>query len=45
MTDYGYTERGAQTFMGQAAEYEISNVVDPNFTVVAKVRKDMLPKR
>ena len=43
--DYGYTERGAQTFMGQAAEYEISNVVDPNFTVVAKVRKDMLPKR
>lgn len=45
MADYGYTERGAQTFMGQAAEYEFSNVVDPNFTVVAKVRKDMLPKR
>ena len=45
MADYGYTERGAQTLMGQAAEYEISNVVDPNFTVVAKVRKDMLPKR
>jgi acetamidase/formamidase len=45
MADYGYTERGAQTLMGQAAEYEISNVVDPNFTVVAKIRKDMLPKR
>ena len=45
IADYGFTERGAQTFMGQAAEYEISNVVDPNFTVVAKVRKDMLPKR
>jgi len=45
MNDYGYTERGAQTLMGQAAEYEISNVVDPNFTVVAKIRKDMLPKR
>ena len=42
MTDYGYTERGAQTFMGQAAEYEIANVVDPNFTVVAKIRKAML---
>jgi amidase len=40
--DYGYTERGAQLFMGQAAEYEVANVVDPNFTVVAKVRKALL---
>jgi len=40
--DYGYTERGAQLFMGQAAEYEVANVVDPNFTVVAKVRKTLL---
>ncbi len=39
MADYGYTERGAQTFMGQATEYEVANVVDPNFTVVAKIRK------
>ena len=45
MADYGMTERGAQTLMGQAAEYEIANVVDPNFTVVAKIRKAMLPKR
>jgi amidase len=45
MADYGMTERGAQTFMGQATEYEIANVVDPNFTVVAKVRKAMLPRR
>jgi acetamidase/formamidase len=45
MTDYGFTERGAQTFMGQATEYEISNVVDPAFTVVAKIRKSTLPKR
>jgi acetamidase/formamidase len=42
MADYGYTERGAQAFMGQAAEYEVANVVDPNFTVVAKIRKTML---
>src|SRR5207253_2587534 len=35
MTDYGMTERGAQTFMGQTTEYEIANVVDPSFTVVA----------
>src|SRR5438876_7135837 len=40
--DYGFTERGAQTFMGQATEYEIANVVDPNFTVVAKIRKALL---
>jgi acetamidase/formamidase len=45
MTDYGMTERGAQTFMGQATEYEVANVVDPSFTVVAKIRKDLLPRR
>jgi amidase len=43
--DYGLSERGAQILMGQAAEYEIANVVDPNFTVVAKISKAMLPKR
>jgi acetamidase/formamidase len=41
-SDYGFTERGAQTFMGQAAEYEIANVVDPSFTVVAKIPKALL---
>jgi len=43
--DYGFSERGASTFMGQAMEYEIANVVDPNFTVVAKMRKSLLPSR
>jgi amidase len=43
--DYGFTERGAQAFMGQATEYDIANVVDPNFTVVAKIRKTTLPRR
>ena len=43
--DYGFTERSASTFMGQALEYEIANVVDPNFTVVAKVRKSLLIKK
>ena len=42
--DYGLTERGAQLLMGQAAEYEVANVVDPNFTVVAKIRKALLPR-
>jgi len=45
MADYGFSERGASTFMGQAMEYEIANVVDPNFTVVAKMRKSWLPNR
>ena len=45
MADYGFSERGAQAYMGQALEYEVANVVDPNFTVVAKVRKSLLPKR
>jgi acetamidase/formamidase len=45
MDGYGMTERGAQTFMGQATEYEIANVVDPAFTVVAKIRKTLLPRR
>jgi len=42
VADYGYTERGAQVLMGQATEYEVANVVDPNFTVVAKIRKAFL---
>jgi hypothetical protein len=30
--------------MGQAIEYEVANVVDPHFTVVAKLRKSLLPR-
>ena len=45
MADYGFSERGASAFIGQAMEYEIANVVDPNFTVVAKMRKSLLPRR
>ena len=44
MADYGFTERGAQTFMGQAAELEIANDVDPNFTVVTKIPKSLLSR-
>jgi amidase len=42
IADYGFNERGAAAFMGQAVEYEIANVVDPSFTVVAKMRKSFL---
>ena len=45
VSDYGFSERGAAMFMGQALEYEIANVVDPSFTVVAKVRKSLAPQR
>ena len=30
--------------MGQTLKYEIANVVDPHFTVVAKMRKSLLPR-
>lgn len=45
MADYGFTERGAQIFMGEAAELEIANVVDPGFTSVTKIPKALLPRR
>lgn len=45
IADYGFSERGASTFMGQALEYEVANVVDPSFTVVAKLRKSLIPRR
>jgi len=39
---HALSERGAALLMGQAAEYDIANVVDPRFTVVAKMRKSLL---
>ncbi|MEZ5395530.1 MAG: acetamidase/formamidase family protein [Bryobacterales bacterium] len=42
MSDYGFSERGSSLLMGHALEYDIANVVDPHFTVVAKIRKDLL---
>jgi amidase len=43
MDSYGFDERGASLLMGQGMEYEISNIVDPEFTIVAKMRKQFLP--
>ena len=42
MADYRLSERGASLLMGQALEYEVANVVDPRFTIVAKIRKSVL---
>ena len=39
MESYGFDERGASLLLGQGMEYEIANVVDPEFTIVAKMRK------
>ena len=43
MSDYGFDERGSSLLLGHAMEYDIANVVDPHFTVVAKIRKGFLP--
>jgi amidase len=43
--EYGFDERGAALLLGHALEYDIANVVDPNFTVAAKIRKSYLPAR
>src|SRR6266568_2830662 len=45
MADHGFDERGAALLLGQALEYEIANVVDPEFTIVAKMRKRFLGQR
>jgi len=45
MEDYGMTERGAQLLMGQGAEYHVANVVDPAFTMAARMPKALLPKK
>jgi amidase len=42
MESYGFDERGASLLLGQGMEYEIANVVDPEFTIVAKMRKRYL---
>jgi acetamidase/formamidase len=42
MADYGFDERGSSLLMGHVLEYDIANVVDPHFTVVAKMRKSFL---
>lgn len=38
MESYGFDERGASLLIGQGMEYDVSKVVDPKFTVVAKMR-------
>jgi amidase len=44
MADYGFDERGSSLLMGQAMESAIANVVDPEFTMVAKMAKRYLTR-
>jgi len=42
MADYGFDERGSSLLMGHMVQYDIANIVDPHFTVVAKIPKSCL---
>ena len=44
MADYGYDERGSSLLMGHAMEYEVVQVVDPHFTIAAKMPKRFLTR-
>jgi acetamidase/formamidase len=43
-TDYGFTMLDAYQLISQAVEAPLANVVDPNYTSIAKIRKDFLPR-
>jgi amidase len=42
--DYGFDRIDAYALLGQLAESTVANIVDPNYTVVAKFPKRYLPK-
>jgi acetamidase/formamidase len=41
--DYGFAPLDAYQFLTQASECPVANVVDPNYTLITKVRKEWLP--
>ncbi len=43
--DYGFERWDAYTLLGQVGENTVANIVDPAYTVVAKVRKNYLRPR
>jgi acetamidase/formamidase len=42
-SDYGLDVESSSILLGQTIEYEIANVFDPAYTVVAKLNKRWLP--
>jgi acetamidase/formamidase len=45
MADYGFEKMEAFQVASQAGEVRVANIVDPNYTVVAKFPKRLLPPR
>ena len=45
VADYGFDRLDAYQIASQAGTVRVANVVDPNYTVVAKFTKRLLPKR
>ncbi|MEO5936163.1 MAG: acetamidase/formamidase family protein [Terriglobales bacterium] len=43
--DYGFDKLDALQFVSQAAEMRVGNMVDPNYSVVVKMKKNLLPAR
>jgi acetamidase/formamidase len=43
--DYGFDKMDAYQIVSQAGVVRVANIVDPNYTVVAKFPKALLPKR
>jgi amidase len=44
-TEYGFDRTDAYTLLGQVGESRVANIVDPAYTVVAKIAKRYLPSR
>jgi amidase len=44
-TEYGFDRTDAYTLLGQVGETRVANIVDPAYTVVAKIAKRYLPSR
>ena len=42
VADYGFDKWDAYTLLGQAGENTVANIVDPNYTVLAKIKKRYL---
>lgn len=42
--DYGFDKWDAYMLLGQVAESTVANIVDPSYTVLAKIRKRYLPR-
>ena len=42
--DYGLSQRASSALLGQCVRYDIGNVYDPAYTVVAKIEKALLSR-